>query len=89
MVIVMLTVLALVGTANDMKYNKKADKYLAAFYRSVGAKTWEQKFNVLELRLGIVKGSQSFSHDLTWRQKTGILEYELLEHEGLIKITYV
>ena len=72
-----------------MKYNKKADKVLADIYRSVGAKTWEQKFHTLELALGIIPGSQSFSHNLGWRSKTGTLEYEYLERHCLIKLELV
>jgi len=71
------------------KYNKKADKALADLYHSVGAKTWEQKFHTLELALGIVPGSQSFSRDLGWRSTTGMLEYEWLERMGLFQLTLV
>lgn len=69
-----------------MRYNKEADKFLKDFYKSVGAKTWKQKYNALELRLNIVPGSASFSHNPTDRQKVGCLEYELLERVGLIEL---
>ena len=72
-----------------MKYNKDADKYLKVLYQSVGAKTWTQKYNTLMLKLGIVEGSQCFSHEPTMRQKVGMMEYELLERENLIELTYV
>ena len=72
-----------------MKYNKKADKFLKDFYASVGAKTWKQKYNLLEMRLDIVPGTQSFSHNPTWRQKVGMMEYEFLERNELIEVTYV
>ena len=72
-----------------MKYNKTADKYLKEFYASVGAKTWKQKFNALELRLQIVPGSQLFSHNPSWQAKTRMMEYELLERVGLIRLTTV
>jgi len=65
------------------RYNDKADKFLTDFYESVGAKTWEQKFNLLQLKLG---GTNSFSHHPTWEQKVGMLEYELLEKERLIEL---
>ena len=69
-----------------MRYNKESDDFLAALYESVGAKTWEQKFNLLQLKLG---GNNSFSHNPTWEQKTAMLEYELLEKERLIKLVLV
>jgi hypothetical protein len=72
-----------------MKYNKEADKFLKALYSSVGAKTWLHKYNTLMLKLGIEKGSQSFSHNPTTQQKVGMMEYELLERERLIELTYV
>ena len=72
-----------------MKYNKKADKFLSDFYKSLGAKTWLQKFNALELRLGIDPGSQCYSHEPTTQQKVGMMEYELLERMKLITLTYV
>ena len=65
-------------------YAGMADKFLKDFYKSVGAKTWEQKFNALELKLG--DGPGSFSHNPTWEQKTGMLEYIILENERLIEI---
>ena len=72
-----------------MKYNAKADKYLSNLYRSVGARTWQQKFRTLELALRIVADSSSFSHNPTWRQKVGMLEYELLSNNQLITLTTV
>lgn len=71
----------------DMKYNKEADKFLKGFYNSVGAKTFEQKYNVLMIALGIDPKNQTFSHNPTWKQKVGMLEYELLENKGLIELT--
>jgi hypothetical protein len=72
-----------------MKYNKKADKFLSDFYRSVGAKTWTHKYNALMLKLGIEEGSQCFSHEPTMRQKVGMMEYELLHRVNLIELTLV
>jgi hypothetical protein len=68
------------------KYNKKADAALAKLYRSVGARSWHQKFNLLELTLGITPGSSCFSHKPTWEAKTGSLEYELLHRLELIEL---
>lgn len=70
------------------KFNKKADKFLKDFYNSVGAKTWEQKYNASLLKLGYTMESVNFSHNPTWEQKTGMMEYDLLEGEGLIKLVY-
>lgn len=69
-----------------MKYNVEADEYLNNLYKSVGAKTDKQKYHTLELKLGIVPGTQSFSHPLSWGQKVGILEYEVLECKELITL---
>lgn len=69
-----------------MKYNKKADKYLKEFYHSLGSRSWKQKLNALELRLGIVPGSQCYSHEPTDQQKVGMMEYELLERMNLIEL---
>jgi hypothetical protein len=69
-----------------MKYNEKADEYLEKLYASVGAKTEKHKFRLLELKLGIAADSTNYSHPLTWKQKVGTLEYELLERSGLIEI---
>ena len=85
----MLTVVVLELIANDMKYNKKADKYLRDLYRSVGAKTWLHKYNTLMMKLGIVEGSQCYSHEPTTKQKVGMMEYEVLERENLIELTLV
>ena len=52
------------------------------FYASVGARTMEQKYNLLELKLG----KSNFSHAPTIEQKIGCYEYELLEQEGLIEL---
>lgn len=62
-----------------MKFNKEADQYLDNLYDSVGAKTWNQKYNLLTLLLG----QCSFSHNPTDEQKVGAMEYEILEREGL------
>lgn len=72
-----------------MKYNKKADKYLADFYRQKKAKTAEQKFHAIRKTLKYAQRNMSFSHDPTWKQKQGMLEYELLERLDLITLTYV
>lgn len=69
-----------------MKYNAEADKYLSELYRSAGAETWKQKFHTLEGALAIVPNTTSFSHKPTWRQKAGMLEYDVLENEGLINL---
>lgn len=72
-----------------MKYNKKADKYLTDFYRQKKAKTAEQKFHAIRRKLKCALRNMSFSHDPTWKQKQGMLEYELLEQLGLVTLTYV
>lgn len=73
-----------------MKYNEKADDYLETLYNSVGAKTWEQKFNTLLLKMGHKASSFSFSTfpatEVTWEQKVGALEYELLDRMRLIEL---
>jgi hypothetical protein len=69
-----------------MRYNKEADKFLEDLYKSVGAKTWKQKYNLLEMKLYVVSGSTGFSHDLGWKSKVGCLEYELLERNELIEL---
>ena len=73
-----------------MRFNEKADAYLDALYKSVGATTDEHKFNTLYLKLGyeIDGATLTFSHSPTWEQKRGMLEYELLEREGLIELVY-
>ena len=65
-----------------MRFNEKADKYLEEFYNSVGAKTWEQKLNLLTLKLGPC----SFSHNATAEQKVAAMEYELLYNAELIEL---
>jgi hypothetical protein len=72
-----------------MKYNKKADKYLADFYCQKKAKTAEQKFHAIRKELKYAWRDMSFSHNPTWEQKQGMLEYELLDRENLIELTYV
>lgn len=72
-----------------MKYNKEADKYLADFYRQKKAKTAEQKFHAIRKKLKYALRDMSFSHAPTWRQKQGMLEYDLLERMDLIQLTYV
>ena len=71
-----------------MKFNEKADAYLKALYDSVGAITSEQKYNVLFMKLGYhLDGTAiNFSHNPTWEQKQGMMEYDLLECEGLIEL---
>ena len=73
------------------KFNEKADKYLKDLYESVGAITPEQKYNTLFMKLGLhLNGSVNNFHagksEPTWEQKRGCLEYEVLEHEGLIEL---
>ena len=76
-----------------MKYNEKADAYLESLYHSVGAMTWEHKYNTLCLKLDVLPENQSFhctpTGEVSWEQKVGCMEYELLEREGLIELTYV
>jgi hypothetical protein len=67
---------------NEYRYNEKADKYLVELYDSVGATTWTHKYNLLTLILG----QCTFSHNVTDEQKTGAMEYEILEREGLIEL---
>lgn len=75
-----------------MKYNKKADTYLESLYHSVGATTWEHKYNTLCIKMGVLPENQSFhsmpSGEVSWEQKVGSMEYELLERESLIELTY-
>ena len=74
---------------NPMKFNEKADAYLDALYKSVGAVTPEQQFNTLLLKLGVEHQFIGFSHNPTWEQKVAMLEYDILEREGLIEMVYV
>jgi len=69
-----------------MKFNKKADKFLDRLYKSVGAKTYKQKLNLLNLKLG---GPSNFSHNMFDAQKVACLEYEILERFGLIRVISV
>lgn len=71
-----------------MKFNEQADSYLDTLYKSVGAITAQQQYNTLILALGYGDDTIGFSHDPTWEQKASTLEYDLLERQGLIKITY-
>jgi hypothetical protein len=70
------------------KFNEKADKYLKDLYESVGAITPEQKYNTLFMTLGYhIDGTViNFSHSPTWEQKQGMMEYDILEREGLIDL---
>ena len=76
-----------------MEYNKEADKYLKEFYHQKKAKTAEQKYHAIRKKLKYAERDMSFHStpggDVTWEQKQGALEYELLEHKGLIELTYV
>ena len=76
-----------------MKYNEKADKYLEDFYRQKKAKTAEQKYHAIRKKLKYAERDMSFHSfpggDVTWEQKQGALEYELLERLDLIELTYV
>jgi hypothetical protein len=76
-----------------MKYNKKADKYLEEFYARKRAKTAEQKYHAIRKKLKYAERDMSFHStpggDVTWEQKQGALEYELLERLDLIELTYV
>ena len=76
-------------TLNNMRYNERADDYLKTLYTSVGATTWEQKYNTLCLRLDIKPQNQSFSHDPSWEQKAAMMEYELLDKMRLIQLVLV
>ena len=71
-----------------MKFNEQADQYLQDLYQSVGAITPQQRYNTLFMKLGYhLDGSVlTFSHNPTWEQMAGMLEYEVLENEGLIPI---
>ena len=76
-----------------MKYNEKADKYLEEFYRQKKAKTAEQKYHAICKKLKYAERDMSFHStpdgNVTWEQKQGALEYELLELKGLYELTYV
>ena len=71
-----------------MKFNEKADEYLKALYESVGATTAEQRYNTLFMKMGYhLDGTViNFSHDPNWEQKQAMMEYDLLEREGLIEL---
>lgn len=71
-----------------MKYNYAADKYLEELYDKVGAKTAQQKYNVLILALGYQNDTINFSHMPSWEQKQSMMEYDLLEKKQLITLTY-
>ena len=71
-----------------MKFNEIADEFLEELYQSVGASTPEQKYNTLVLKLGYQDHTINFSHNPTWEQKQAMLEYEFLEREGLIEVSY-
>ncbi len=71
------------------KYNKKADLFLKTLYGLMNAKTWKAKYDAIMLLRGIDPDSQSFSHNPSWEQKVGMLEYELLWDEDLIKLILV
>ena len=79
----------MVDAANPMKFNEKADAYLDALYKSVGASTPEQRYNTLILKLGYDHQFIGFSHNPSWEQKQAMLEYDILEREGLIEMVYV
>lgn len=70
------------------KYNKDADRCLAKLYASVGAKTWQQKYNTLILAMELTQTTNTFSHNPTWQQKATMMEYEYLEKRGLIKLDF-
>lgn len=73
-----------------MRYNEKADDYLDSLYNSVGAKTWEQKYHTLCLKMNVRPEDQSFHSfpggEVNWEQKVGCMEYELLDEMRLIKL---
>jgi hypothetical protein len=71
-----------------MKFNKEADEYIEKLYNSVGATTWEQKYNTLLLKLDLNEECLYFSHNPTVEQKVGMLEYDLVERVGLFYPTY-
>lgn len=71
-------------------FGAEADAYLAEFYNSVGAKTIQEKINVLSIKLGeesTPSNYYAFGGNLTDDMKLGCLEYEFLEQAG--KITLV
>lgn len=76
-----------------MRYNEKADDYMETLYKSVGATTWEQKYNTLCLKMDIRPENQSFHSfpggDVNWEQKTACMEYELLDEMRLIQLVLV
>ncbi len=71
------------------RFNKKADAFLQALYESVGATTDEQKYHTITLKLGYDEKNIGFSHNPTWAQKTAMMEYDLLEKEGLYQPIHV
>ena len=72
------------------KFNVEADAYLKSLYDSVGATTPEQKYNTIYMKLGyhIDNVTINFSHDPSWEQKQAMMEYDILEREGLIQLIY-
>ena len=69
-----------------MKYNEKADEFLAKFYKDHGAETPAQQYTALNNWFG---GESSFSHNPTTEQKVSMMEYELLHRKGLIELVLV
>ena len=70
-------------------FGPKGDAYLANFYNSIGAKTTQQKLNVLSIRLGedITQSHYyALGGNLTDEMKLGCLEYEFLEQAGQIEL---
>lgn len=74
----------------NQKFNEAADVYLESLYQSVGAISAEQKYNTIYMKFGyhLDNAVINYSINSTWEQKQTMMEYELLEHEGLIKIVY-
>jgi hypothetical protein len=69
-----------------MKYNEEADRFLENFYKQNQSVTAEQKFHAIRKEFDYAIENMSFSHNPTWEQKQGMMEYELLEQKGLIEM---
>jgi hypothetical protein len=60
----------------------EAQKFLYDLYEKYGSRTYEQKYNLLELLLGY---SYEFGDDTTFEQELPLLEQEYLINNGVIR----
>lgn len=62
----------------------EAQKFLDDLYEKYGSRTYEQKYNLLELKLG--GQPNNFSDDPSIETKCRLLEHEILSNHNLIKL---